>query len=464
MRSLWPWASVFLASFAASAAPAQTYTINLKAPQAVGKTVTVRRTHADGGWLRFTYPDGKLAYEDKPKSRELVYSYTTLEPDTSSGRPGKCKIVYEKATETVGGKTRPLSYHGRTLVFDRKDGAYRVGVVGEPPLDAADVDELLKRHNARDPDIDFDKALTPNRPVAVGERWPIAPEAVKALLKEFALDSKIVRAEARLVKVYARGKSRFGVLEVSVEGVFTSLGSGSKFDPPATERLKWTIDAAIDSSSTARTETGTGELTGKGVAPKGDTTFGVDMRMEMSERLERSEERDDPAAHEVPAVEFVGPGGWVEFTSEEGRFTATFPGKPEVTTRKDDNGDVTTGVMGHRERGDIVYMVMFSYNAKTDPKADPKVMLKRVADSLADETKAKKEIERNGHPGIELIREHQEKGGIKVAVTYQAFYVDGRLYQVMVGSRPGVKEKVEARRFLDSFRLHDAKAGNEGRK
>ena len=135
MRSLWPWVSVLLVSLGAAASPAQTYTINLKAPPAVGKTVTIRDTDTDaeGSSLKFISPDGKTAYEGKPKTRELVYSITPLEPETSGGRPGKYKHVYEKATETVDGKTRKLSYHGRTLVFGRKDGVYRVGVVGDPP-------------------------------------------------------------------------------------------------------------------------------------------------------------------------------------------------------------------------------------------------------------------------------------------------------------------------------------------
>src|SRR5437870_13555961 len=122
------------------------------------------------------------------------------------------------------------------------------------------------------------------------------------------------------------------------------------------------------------------------------------MDSSVSGRTEHSEEKDDPKELTVPAVEFIKPSGiWAEFTSKEGRFSASFPGEPQVKNTKDDQGNVTIQHMVTQEQGMIAYSVAYTVYANTNPKADPKTVLQGVANGLAKDTKAKKDIKLNGH-------------------------------------------------------------------
>ena len=117
----------------------------------------------------------------------------------------------------------------------------------------------------------------------------------------------------------------------------------------------------------------------------------------------------------------------------------------------------------NREKGNIAYSVIYTDFARPDPKTDPQAVLKALTEAFAQGTKEKKDIKLNGFPGIELVRELEQDGG-KLAMTYRAYFVNSRLYQVMVVSAAGVKEKVQVGKFLDSFKLHENKDGTEPKK
>jgi hypothetical protein len=435
------------------AAETQTYTVKLKTHADVGMTVTIQNSRKESGSTRLFAADGKLLSELQPESREVVYALTILKRKTSEAPPEQFKRVYQKATETIGGKTRTFSFQGRTVVFERKDGTYQVGVAGTFPLDEKDLARFLEKANENTPSAaQQDRALTPPRAVAVGEPWRIDPRMLGDLPRDAELDLKASHAEARLVKVYARGTSRFGVIEINYKLAVKALGQDIKFDPPAIQESKRTIDTAIDGSSTARKESTTGKIKGKGILQQGGMKITMEVDLAMSSRQVRSQEKDDAGAREVPAVRLVGPGGdWAEFTSTEGRFSATFPGKPTVTSKKGKD-DVTTTCQVIREGGSITYSVNYTDFARPN-LLDPKALLRSVADSFPRGTR-QKEVKLDGVDGVELVQTIEPRGGNPaVTLTFRVYFVQGRLYQVMVASAAGVKEKVQVSRFLDSFKL-----------
>jgi hypothetical protein len=432
------------------AAAAQTYTIKLKTYPDAGMTVTVRDTEKATGSMKIFDADGKLLNEAPAKGLERAYALTVL---TRKGNapPEKYKRVYTKATETQGGKARALSYQGRTVVFEKKGGTFRVGVVGAPPLDEKDLDKLIEKAND-DTDGLQDRLITPTKAVAVGDRWAIDPKAFEALLKGAEVDLKASRAEGKLVKAYTKGKSQFGVIEVNLKLAVKRLDKDVPFDPPATVELKATIDTAIDGSSTARTETHVARFKGKAVFQQGERKGSLEIDETGTGHSARSEEKAaGPAELKVPAVRLIGPDGdWTELTSKEGRFSVVLPGTPRVS-KKEGKGSTRTTWEVVREKGNLSYAVMTTDYKRVD-KVDPKLVLTGIADSFAKETKKKRAIELNGFPGVELVL---EQDGGKVILTYRAYFVKGRLYQVMVAHTPGLKDKAQARRFFDSFKLHD---------
>ena len=110
-------------------------------------------------------------------------------------------------------------------------------------------------------------------------------------------------------------------------------------------------------------------------------------------------------------------------------------------------------------------MVTYTDFDRPDPKLDAKTMVKAVADSVAKTCteKERKEITQNGLPGIELVGEIEQKGP-KIAMTYRVFYVNDRLYQLMVVNAMNTKEKPLVKKFLDSFKLLKKKDAKEPKK
>jgi hypothetical protein len=337
--------------------------------------------------------------------------------------------------------------------------------VGKPPLEKKDSDFLLENINSGPSSAEGDKAITPAKPVAVGDRWPVDPKFLGTFFDRSALNAEATHAEAGLIRVYSKGKNQFGVIEITVKFAIKGFGPALKLDPPAALEAKATIDTAIDGSSVARTETSTMTMKGKSVLLEdGEKKGRIEMDSELSGRTEQSEEKDDPKALAMPVVEFIKPSGiWSEFTSEESRFSASFPGEPETKSSKDDQGNVTTQHTVSREQGMIAYSVVCTVYRNADPKADPKTVLQAVANGLAKDTKEKKDIKLNGHLGLEFLREI-EQNGVKMITNQRIYYLDGRLYQAMVVSAVVAKDKAEVSKFLDSFKLHDKKDKKEPKK
>ena len=260
----------------AHAAAQETYTIKFKSNADEGKTYSYRTYNKESGGVKIFDADGKLVHEIAPKERDVTYTATVLEKGTEEGREKKFARVYGKAVETKDGKLQPLSYQGRTVVFERKEVSYMAGAVGKPPLDNDELKEVLEELNERGPRMS--EVLTPTRPVAVGESWTInAKELARSV--GIVMDEKASRSEAKLVKVYSKGKSRFGVIEVTYRVKFKEL-NGITLDPPGSIEMTQTIDTAIDGSDLFRTDSGRGTMKGKGVGGKGDKrTIEVDLQI-----------------------------------------------------------------------------------------------------------------------------------------------------------------------------------------
>ena len=190
------WASVLLLLVCLADAPAQTYTIKLKTYPEAGTTVTVWDTYKETGSTKFTDLDGKLLNEVKPKSRDGVYTQTILQRTKRDASAEKFKRVYEKAVGSEDGKSATRSYQGRTVVFERRQGKYWIGVVGKPALEKKDLDHLFEEFSGSGPSsAEGDKAITPDKPVAVGDRWPVNSKILGSLFKGSVLDAEATQGE-----------------------------------------------------------------------------------------------------------------------------------------------------------------------------------------------------------------------------------------------------------------------------
>jgi hypothetical protein len=455
MRKPFFGASLLVLVAAVVNAHGQSYTIKLKLDPDPGQSVVVRDSSKETGAMKFVDLQGKLLHEEKPGVKESVYTETTLEKGDPF--PAKYKRTYETATEAKGEeKAKPFSYQGRTVVFELKDGKYRVGVVGKPPLDEKDQEKLTQQANDHSEQTLLVQHLAPKEAVKVGDSWKVDVKKIASGAKPALINAEKSSVEAKLVKVYTKDKKQFGVFEIKAQLAVEGVEDVMRFEPPLVETLDLTLDAVIDGTSTLAALSGTQKIKGTCKAFQGkEQIANVEADISATGRDERSAEKDDPKGREVPAAEFpTEKTEWKEFTSKEGKFTANFPEAPKVDSKKDAKGIVTTSTIATAEKGAIAYFVSYTELDADSAKVDPKLILEGGAKSLEEGTKSKKEIKLNGFPGLEIVREF-EQGGSKLYMKTHMYMVKNRLYQVFVMSEQGKKDKADADKFLESFRLSE---------
>jgi hypothetical protein len=272
----------------AAAAPAQTYTIKLKHAPDPGKSVVIKDSDSHDVLTKIFDAGGKAIKEDKAEEkRDEVYTETVIEK--SDKFPTKYKRTYEKATRTRNGKTESRSYEGRTIVFEQKDGKFTVTADGDKPLSKADLEDLAKKAN--DNDKEMDELFLPQKPVKAGDGWDIDS---KALAKSFArnaeLDPDKSSAKAKLAKVYDKDGKKFGEIEVTLK-LTPKTPADVKFESPPTIDMKVTLNTAIDGSSTAGTMKMTGKMKSKVTVEQMGMKFTVDSALDMKGEQERSAEK-----------------------------------------------------------------------------------------------------------------------------------------------------------------------------
>jgi hypothetical protein len=450
--------SLPLFALASSLAHAQeTYTIQLKLDPGVGKTVTSRSHDVSTGSMKFFDADGKLLAEHKKEGSEDSYRLTVLEAD-KDGQPTKFVRVYDKANEKEDGKTKTFSYQGRTVLFEKVDGKFRLGVAGEPALDGKDVEKLLKKANKKGAADGLLRNLPPSKPVKVGDSWNVPVKPVADSMDDMPVDVKDSTITAKLVKVYPKGKSQFGSFEVELKmvlkGEVEDEGAVMKFDSDTTLSASLTVDAAIDASTTERKELGTMAMKGEGKMTAGGMNLRMVFDMKGKGGEEVSAETDDPKARILPKVVFAaGPGEWTVFKHKEFAFEAKFPGTPE-TKSSTKNGNTTTefGVQADEKR--IWYAVTITEYPADKVKLDAAAVyanLKKVPN-----IKESADIKIAGLPAVELKQD--VKQAKTVHVTQRVLVVGQRMYQLLVVVEEG--RKADAKEFFDSFKL-DVKAATK---
>jgi hypothetical protein len=428
------------------------YSIKLKINHDVGKTITYRSMYVPTGSMKFFDTDGKLLGEDKNEENETSYRTTVFVRDDKEGTATKFVRVYDKALEKEGGKARTFSYHGRTLLFEKRDGKFRVGVVGEPPLDAKEVEKLLRDLNKKGDSDALYRNLPPAMPVKVGDSWFIPVKPVAGALAPMPADVEKSSIAAKLVKVYSKGQSQFGTFEIAIRLVLVGKSEEEPeiaFDSPATMTGQMTVDIAIDGSSTERKETGTISLKGEGTMTGRGKKLHVVFDISGTGSDEASAEADDPRERIVPNVTFAAaPGEWAEFKEKDHAFQVNFPGTPQKKVNSEDGINTTEyGLEVDNRR--VYYSVIVSDFPADKFKLNPTNAYRNL--KKEPNIKESADIKICGLPGVELKME------IKKSTTHQitrrALVVGQRLYQLLVVVEEG--RKADAMQFFDSFKLDE---------
>ena len=141
------------------------------------------------------------------------------------------------------------------------------------------------------------------------------------------------------------------------------------------------------------------------------------------------------------------------FTSNEGAFSAFFPGIPKQkseTINTTTNGPtVLHTFMIEENEGRSFYLVGYSdYETTLNAEASLTGVISGQLESMKGKLTADKKTAVNGHPGRSVTLETED------AIFYSSVYIAGkRLYQVMYGLEKGQSLSADARKFLDSFKI-----------
>jgi hypothetical protein len=265
------------------------YTIKIKPMEDVGKPFRVSDLVKTTGTIKVLDENGKPVQQFEPNSTE-VDEYTETILEGGSRIPRKFRRAFTRAqliAVQAGQKTtRPYPWQGRTVEYELRQGKYVVKVLGDEALKEDAVKILTGKANERT-STDFDRIFDPGKPMAVGGSWDIDPSLLETFKSQGELDRERSKGKGKLVKVYEKDGKRFGVLAIDVELAFKAI-QGTRFDPPASSRIKFTLDTAIDGSSVAANIQMEGRMTGRMKLEQKGKKMLQEMSLEMSGKLVRS--------------------------------------------------------------------------------------------------------------------------------------------------------------------------------
>ncbi len=143
------------------------------------------------------------------------------------------------------------------------------------------------------------------------------------------------------------------------------------------------------------------------------------------------------------------------FTSKDGRFTISFPGKPETSSSalKTPDGEMDLHVFKFARKDKELYTVVYSdYPPEKLNQTDPERRLDAARDGGLDATHGKlvkeTKIKGEGFTGRDIEIELQ--GATRL---YRMILVRNRLYVIMAIPDSSKTGTAEAKKFLDSFKV-----------
>jgi hypothetical protein len=271
VRSVWLVVIVGLLGEASAAPAPETYTIKLKENGPGERTVEDRQSN-NTSTVQVLDADGKaLKTQEDNETETFVYEETTLEKAKGQQKPTRLRRHYDKAQVTTGKKIQTLPYQGKTILIEKKDGAYHFQVVGGEELSGKAALRLQKEFNDKKHNGPDWAHLLPRQPIADFEEG-----------SPFKIDAARAKATGRLLRAYKQNGHRFGVMELTLQfPIKTFNAAGQKIDTEAGSGmvLKATIDACIDGSVSTGAAKFTMKMDLAAVVPDNNTKLIVHMDM-----------------------------------------------------------------------------------------------------------------------------------------------------------------------------------------
>ena len=154
----------------------------------------------------------------------------------------------------------------------------------------------------------------------------------------------------------------------------------------------------------------------------------------------------------IPPRSPLDNGGWVSFTSEEGRFSVLMPETPtdKAETTDSTHGPYTTHLFVVRDTtsvyliGWVDYDPSFNFNRQAELEANRDNFVKGINAKLL----ATRPTMIDGYAAIEFTAETDDR-----IFKSRVYMVGRRPYQIVIGSPKGQDDSVNVNRFFNSFKV-----------
>jgi hypothetical protein len=284
-------AAVLAVALSPLVAAAQEYAIKVKHPGLGDKT---RGQVASDFKLEFKVLDNNgnvLMEAQETKAHKLVFQEVGLERAAAGEELVRVQRRYEDAERRVKGERQTLPYQGKTLLIEKKDGAFQFRIKDGEVLEGKDVEELHEEFNKGGLRKLATDHFLPRKAVKLNETWKFD---VAPLAKAFSGDGKLEIDDAKstgtgkLIKAYTKNGKQFGVIALTMEFPVTHMiHEGNKAAAKASKitiqlQHDGSIDGTLDESHLQGTVTGTvrADVTANGM----DVTIAIGLHASVDEK------------------------------------------------------------------------------------------------------------------------------------------------------------------------------------
>lgn len=154
-----------------------------------------------------------------------------------------------------------------------------------------------------------------------------------------------------------------------------------------------------------------------------------------------------------PPQNVVDSSGWVQFTSDAGRFSVLMPEIPkdQAETTQSEHGPYTTHLFVVRDDvsvyliGWVDYDPKFNFHRQSEMEANRDNFVKDIKATLV----SSRLLTLDGYPALEFTAETDDR-----VFKSRVYMVGRRPYQLVIGSPKGMDNSVTLKRFFNSFKVN----------
>ncbi|MBI2922097.1 MAG: hypothetical protein HYY18_13675 [Planctomycetes bacterium] len=266
----------------------ETYDLKLKYTPKVGDKTN--HTSKEKMAMKMTVSSGGAVVQEQDQKEKKSFQYTEEVVKVAGDDVSEGKYTFQEATHEVEGEDTDYAFKGKTVLGKKGEDGWEFTYEDGSELAEEDVagvkDALSKKKNKKEGEPGVEEALSPGKPVKVGESWDLDPKkfASGMMDDEESFDLEKSKGSMTLISVEKRGGAQFGKIEGEIELVAEKMGP-VQLNKPLKLKFKLTLDVCIDATEPTGTMKIDAGMKGKRTAEANGQEFELDIDMDMGGTL-----------------------------------------------------------------------------------------------------------------------------------------------------------------------------------